>query len=50
MRISAERLIAEAEATGFQPEFLEKTFHLLALLDAINSHPFLRGCQQLPDK
>lgn len=43
MRISAERLIAEAEATGFQPEFLEKSFHLLALLDAINSHPFLRN-------
>ncbi len=43
MRISAERLIAESEATGFQPDFLEKTFQLLALLDAANSHPFLRG-------
>lgn len=43
MRISADRLIAESEATGFQPELLEKTFHLLALLDAIISHPFLRG-------
>ena len=43
MRISPERLIAEAEATGFQPELLEKTFHLLGLLNAINSHPFLRG-------
>ena len=43
MRISQDRLIAESEATGFQPEFLEKTFHLLALLDAISSHPFLRG-------
>ena len=29
MRISPERLSAEAEATGFQPELLEKTFHLL---------------------
>ena len=43
MRISPERLTAEAEATGFQPELLEKTFHLLGLLDAANSHPFLRG-------
>ena len=39
MRISAERLIAESEATGFQPDFLEKAFQLLALLDAANSHP-----------
>ena len=43
MRISPERLSAEAEATGFQPELLEKTFHLLGLLEAIDSHPFLRG-------
>ena len=43
MRISPERLTAEAEATGFQSELLEKTFHLLGLLDAIDSHPFLRG-------
>ena len=43
MRISRERLAAEAWATGFQPEMLEKTFQLLGLLDAINSHPFLRG-------
>ena len=43
MRISPERLTTEAEATGFQPEVLEKTFHLLGLLDSINSHPFLRG-------
>ena len=43
MRISPERLTTEAEATGFQPEVLEKTFHLLGLLDSIDSHPFLRG-------
>ena len=43
MRVSPERLTAEAEATGFQQEALEKTFHLLGLLDAINRHPFLRG-------
>ena len=43
MRISPDRLIAESEATGFQPDVLEKTFHLLALLGTVNSHPFLRG-------
>ena len=43
MRISQERLAAEAEATGFQPETLEKTFQLLGLLGAINTHPFLQG-------
>ena len=43
MRVSPERLGAEAEATGFQPELLEKTFHLLGLLGAVDSHPFLRG-------
>lgn len=43
MRISQERLAAEAEATGFQPEMLEKTFQLLGLLGAINTHPFLQG-------
>lgn len=42
MRISPERLTVEAEATGFQPELLEKTLHLLGLLDAIDSHPFLK--------
>ena len=43
MRISPERLATEAEATGFQPEVLEKSYNLLGLLDAIDSHPFLRG-------
>ena len=42
MRISAEKLIAEAQATGFRPDVLEKVAHLLGLLDAVRSHPFLR--------
>lgn len=42
MRISAERLITEAQATGFRPDVLEKVAQLLGLLDAIRSHPFLR--------
>jgi predicted nucleotidyltransferase component of viral defense system len=43
MKISLERLSAEAEATGFRPDMLEKVAHLLSLLDAIRSHPFLKG-------
>lgn len=43
MRLSPERLAVEAAATGFRPDVLEKAIQLLALLDAIQSHPFLRG-------
>ena len=42
MKISPERLGAEAEATGFRPEVLEKAAQLLGLLNALQSHPFLR--------
>ena len=43
VRISPERLMAEAEATGFRADVLEKAAQLLGLLDSIQSHPFLRG-------
>jgi len=43
MKISIERLSAEAEATGFRRDMLEKVAHLLNLLNAIYSHPFLKG-------
>ena len=43
MRISAEKLTQEAQATGFRPDVLEKVAHLLGLLDAMRSHPFLRN-------
>ena len=43
VRISPQRLMAEAEATGFRADVLEKAAQLLGLLDAIQSHPFLRG-------
>lgn len=43
MRISSEILAAEAEATGFRAEMLEKSVRLLALLDAIREHPLLEG-------
>ncbi len=42
MRLSAEKLAAEAESTGFRPEVLEKVAHLLGLLDTLQSHPFLK--------
>ena len=43
MRVSPQRLASDAEVTGFQPDVLEKVIHLLGLLDAIQSHPFLKG-------
>jgi len=43
MRISSERLFAEAEATGFRAEILEKAIQLLNLLENLCSHPFLKG-------
>ncbi len=42
MNISRERLLAEAEATGFRAEILEKVFHLFGLLEGFRSHPFLK--------
>jgi predicted nucleotidyltransferase component of viral defense system len=43
VRISTEQLSALAGATGFRPDVLEKVIHLLNLLDAFQSHPFLKG-------
>lgn len=43
VKISPEKLAAEAEATGFRPDVLEKVAHLLVLLDTMQSHPFLKG-------
>ncbi len=43
MRFSRQTLEAEAAATGFRPEALEKVFLLLDLLEAINTHPDLSG-------
>jgi predicted nucleotidyltransferase component of viral defense system len=41
MKPSPEKLAAEAEATGFRVDVLEKVARLLGLLDALRSHPFL---------
>ncbi|NCC57711.1 MAG: nucleotidyl transferase AbiEii/AbiGii toxin family protein [Synergistales bacterium] len=43
MKISPEKLSAEAEATGFRPDVLEKVAHLVGLLNTMQSHPFLKG-------
>jgi predicted nucleotidyltransferase component of viral defense system len=43
MRLSSERLLAEAGATGFRAAMLEKTIQLVSLLEALNGHPALRG-------
>ncbi|MDE0025936.1 MAG: nucleotidyl transferase AbiEii/AbiGii toxin family protein [Spirochaetaceae bacterium] len=42
MRISPEKLAAEAEATGFRADMLEKAARLLAVLDALRAHPGLK--------
>ena len=43
MRLSAEKLAAESESTGFRPDVLEKVAHLMGLLDTLQIHPFLKG-------
>ena len=43
MRISREKLAAEAAATGFRPEILEKVARLLVLLESLQAHPALKG-------
>jgi len=43
MRISRERLQAEAQSSGFRLEILEKVLQLLNLLERFQDHPFLKG-------
>ena len=42
MKLTPQALAKEVAATGFSAEPLEKVFRLMALLDALNSHPFLK--------
>ncbi len=42
MNPTPQDLSREAASTGFSGESLEKVFRLMALLDALNSHPFLK--------
>jgi len=40
---SASEILPVAESTGFRADVIEKVFHLLNLLNLLNSHPFLKG-------
>ena len=42
MKLSRERLLREAGATGFRPESLEKVIRLVGLLNGIFRHADLR--------
>lgn len=42
MQISEKELMREAKETGFRPEIMEKVWHLMAILDGISVHPFLK--------
>ena len=43
MNFSSSEIMPVAESTGFAAEMVEKVLYLLNLLDALNSHPFLKG-------
>lgn len=43
MKVSREKLAAQALLTGYRPEILEKVAQLLHLLATLNTHPFLKG-------
>lgn len=42
MQTSEQELIREANGAGFRPEIMEKVWHLMAILDGISVHPFLK--------
>ncbi len=42
MNLTPQDLSREVASTGFGGEQLEKVFRLIAVLDALNSHPFLK--------
>ena len=43
MRFSSSEVLSVADSTGFNATTVEKVLHLLNLLNAMNSHPFLKG-------
>ena len=43
MRVSFEKLEAEAEATGFRVDMLAKAVQLMGVLRGVRDHPFLKG-------
>src|SRR5260370_17160660 len=42
MQTSERELMREANETRFRPEIMEKVWHLMAILDGISVHPFLK--------
>jgi hypothetical protein len=40
---SPSEILPVAESTGSKADVIEKVFHLLNLLNKLNSHPFLKG-------
>ena len=42
MKLSRERLLAEAASSGFRPEVFEKVSYLFSLFEGLWSHPFLK--------
>ena len=42
MKFSSSEILSVSESTGFKAEMVEKVSHLLNLLNALNSHPFLK--------
>ena len=43
MKLSSSEILPAAKSTGFRAEMVEKVLLLLNLLNALNSHPFLKG-------
>jgi len=43
VNFSPSEVLQAVEDTGFKAEMVEKVLHLLNLLNAMNSHPFLKG-------
>jgi predicted nucleotidyltransferase component of viral defense system len=43
VKFSSSEILPASESTGFKAEMVEKVLHLLNLLNALNSHPFLKG-------
>jgi predicted nucleotidyltransferase component of viral defense system len=43
MKLTSQDLAREIAATGFSGEALDKVFRLIGLLNALNSHPFLKA-------
>jgi len=42
LKLSRERLLAEAASAGFRPDVFEKVSYLFSLFEGLWSHPFLK--------